>query len=126
MLEAVLYGVLSVNVVDWRPVRPHISPLERSAWQRVCRSRLWTWRVDGRRRLRGMSVATCIVMKRSRRRVDVPVQLDRRRADEDVFEHVIWGVRLNHILQMLRDVDVLEGEPQYPESSSAHPIKRPH
>jgi hypothetical protein len=73
-----------------------------------------------------MSVASGIDMKRSRRITSVPVQLDRRRADEDVYEHVIWGVRLNHILQKLRDMDVLEDKPRSSESSSTHPTERPH
>jgi len=58
----------------------------------------------------GITLATGIVMKSSRRRVQVPVRVDRRRADEDVFEHVIWGVRVNRILQMLRDVGALNAE----------------
>jgi hypothetical protein len=34
-------------------------------------------------------------------------QLDRRVSDDEIFEHVIHGVRVNHVLQMLREMDVL-------------------
>jgi hypothetical protein len=45
------------------------------------------------------------------------VQLDRRRGDEDVFEHVICGVRLNHVLQLLREMEVVVHEPEPDEPS---------
>jgi len=65
------------------------------------------------------------LMKLSRRRVQIPVQVDRRRADEDIFEHVIWGVRLNHVLQILREMDALADEAR-PSDSSAADTERPH
>ena len=39
-------------------------------------------------------------------------QLDRHVSDEEIFEHVIRGVRMNHVLQMLRDLDVLAQHPR--------------
>jgi hypothetical protein len=65
------------------------------------------------------------LMKLSRRRVQVPVQVDRRRADEDIFEHVIWGVRLNHVLQILREMDAQADETRLSKSPAAD-TERPH
>lgn len=46
-------------------------------------------------------------MRQPRRKIRVRAQLDRRVSDDEIFEHVIHGVRVNHVLQMLRDMDVL-------------------
>lgn len=36
---------------------------------------------------------------------DSTPRVDRHVSDEDIFEHVIVGVRVHHILQMLRELD---------------------
>jgi hypothetical protein len=48
----------------------------------------------------------------------VRAQLDRRVSDDEIFEHVIHGVRVNHVLQMLRNTDVLT---QHPRSAALAP-----
>jgi len=75
--------------------------------------------------MRAHTLPPVSIVKLSRRRVQVPVQVDRRRADEDIFEHVIWGVRLNHVLQILREMDALG---DHTRSSESHPTdtERPH
>ncbi len=52
------------------------------------------------------------------------MQLDRRRVDDDVFEHVIWGVRVNQVLQMLRDLESRLIEQRRLEASTTA-LKRP-
>lgn len=50
-------------------------------------------------------------MKRARSAPRPHPRVDREVSDVDVFEHVIVGVRMNHILQILRDTDVLAASP---------------
>lgn len=57
-------------------------------------------------------------MRQPRRKMRDRAQLDRRVSDDDIFEHVIHGVRVNHVLQMLRDMDVLT---QHPRSAAPAP-----
>ncbi len=59
------------------------------------------------------------------RRPRSTARLVRDVSDEDVFEHVINGVRLNHILQMLRETEVLTDNPE-DEHDVPDPDERPH
>ena len=61
------------------------------------------------------------------RRPRSTARLDRDVSDDDVFEHVIHGVRLNHILQMLRETEVLTDNPEVRDDEDVpDPDERPH
>ena len=59
----------------------------------------------------GTPLAIGAPMKRARSAHRPHPQVDREVSDVDVFEHVIFGVRMNHILQILRETDVLAASP---------------
>jgi hypothetical protein len=45
-------------------------------------------------------------------------QVDRQVSDDDVFEHVISGVRLSHVFQTIRDVEFAPARVGSPDDSS--------
>jgi hypothetical protein len=57
-------------------------------------------------------------MRQPRRKMRSEHSLDRRVSDDEIFEHVIHGGRVNHVRQMLRDMDVLT---QHPRSAAPAP-----
>ncbi|HUK33662.1 MAG TPA: hypothetical protein VLV86_07115 [Vicinamibacterales bacterium] len=59
-------------------------------------------------------------MKATRPKTRGARQVDRRVSDEDVFEHVIVGVRINLLLQTLRDAGVRAANPKYSGPRRAH------
>ena len=54
-------------------------------------------------------------------------RVDRQVSDLDVFEHVIFGVRMSHVLEILRETDVLAANPPCEDDpTTKDPDERPH